>query len=72
MESLITNLLNIINYFQTPALVCLGAVVICCGYLFIFKQKEGAKPWLISALIGFVLIKGGYELAKSINNIVNF
>ncbi len=66
------NLTQIIIYIQAPALVCLGLVIICCGYLFIFRQKEGAKPWLISALIGFVLVKGGFELARSINGIINF
>ncbi len=72
MDDLIQNLVSIISYIQMPALVCLGIVIICCGYLFIFRQKEGAKPWLISALIGFVLIKGGYELAKSLDNMINF
>jgi len=72
LEDLTNNLVNMIAFIQTPALVCLGLVIICCGYLFLFRQKEGARPWLISALIGFVLVKGGFELAKSINSIITF
>lgn len=70
MNNFINNLEGIIGWIQTPVLGFLGIVIVLCGYLFIFKQKDSAKSWLIVALIGFVLVKTGLSLVKSLSSVI--